>query len=357
MKRLMSSGTALMAVATLAAAAPPAFDPQVEALKQRIWATFSDVDAAQRASPPARRSSGPALQALYATRRAPVVAELWRLGSTEPKGSGGLQALGLVLAWGESRLAQQALRLAVQDHADDDALAPVLEAAYGESQAPGKRGALQRLAAFSRSKSVAGSSLFLLAQETLSTPAGPDPRRRAVALAQLRRVRAAYGFQPTTLLAAGGSGRLGPAAAAALFQEERLAVGARLPLITVHDLDGHAVSSASLRDRYTLIDFWATWCPPCVAAFPTLADLQREHGDRLHVVSISADASPSSAAAFVRREGATWTQWYAGPSGVISPGWANGSYPYFLLVGPTGRILNKGQDITAITAAVDREVR
>lgn len=357
MNRLMLGSTLLATAAGLAVAAPSAVDPRVDALKQQIWATFRDVDAAQNALPSAQRSSGPALQALYSMRRAPVVAELWRIGSTDPKEERGLQALGLVIAWGESRLAQRALTLAVRDHADDGALAPVLEGGYAESPAPAKRGALVRLAASSRSKAVVGASLFLLARETLSSATASSPHQRSAALAQLRRVKSAYSSQPTTLLAAGGSGRLGPAAAAVLFQEERLAIGARLPPMAARDLEGRPVSSTAFSGHYTLIDFWATWCPPCVAAFPTLADLQHDHGDHLRVVSISADANPASASTFVRRERASWTQWYAGPSGVVSPEWSNGSYPYFLLVGPTGRIVDKSQDVAAIKAAVDRKVR
>ena len=305
-----------------------------------------------------KRARGPELQALYAARRAPVVSELWRLGSRNPNRPGGLQALELVVAWGEPSLAQQALDLALSTHGDDDALAPELEAGYDDSRAPGKRSALVRLSASSRSRSVRGSSLFLLARDSLAAPGGRQAANvRAAALSRLRRVMAAYGSEPTTLLAAGSSGRLGPAAAALLFQEERLALGAPLPRMSAHDLNGHPVSSDSFSGRYTVIDFWAIWCPPCVAAFPALADMQRRHGERLHLVSVSADASSAAASAFVRKEGATWTQWFVGPSGVVSPAWTNGTYPYFLLVGPDGRILAKEQDVTALKADVDRDLR
>ncbi len=64
------------------AAAP---DPGVDALKQRIWAAFSDVDAAQGKLPPALRATGPALQQLYRSKRDPVVAELWAIGAADPR--------------------------------------------------------------------------------------------------------------------------------------------------------------------------------------------------------------------------------------------------------------------------------
>ena len=355
---MLNAAAAILVALLATTSAAPVPDAQVAALKQRIWASFSDVDTQQGALPPGKRATGLALQALYGARRAPVVSELWRVGAAAPKRPGGLQALGLVVAWGEPPLAQQALDLATRTHGDDDALAPQLEAGYDDSRAPRKRDALVRLAASSRSRSVRGSSLFLLARASLAAPSAAEAaRERAEALSRLRRVVAAYGSEPTTLLAAGSSGRLGPAAAALLFEEERLAVGARLPPMHAHDLEGHPVSSNSLSGRYTLIDFWATWCPPCVAAFPALADMQRHHGERLHLVSISADASSSAPSAFVRKEGATWTQWYVGPSGTVSPEWTNGTFPYFLLVGPNGRILAAERDVTRLRAAVDRNVR
>ena len=350
----MSVATSLAVLAaTLAiAAAPPSPDPQVEALKQRIWASFSDVDTAQRALPAGKRATGPDLSKLYAARRAPIIADLWRIGSASAQTPRGMQALGLVVAWGEPQSSERALDLLVQDHADDAALAPLLEAGYGESSAPAKRSILIHLATTSHSQAVAGSSLYLLAQETLSSPA--PLKARQVALDQLHRVRAHYRSQPTTLL--GGDGHLGSVAGARLFREERLAVGARLPAMTASDLNGRPVSSAGFAGRYVLIDFWATWCPPCVAAFPELARLGRELGDRLRIVSISGDSSPVVAKSFIKREGADWIQWYAGPSGAVSRQWSNASYPYFLLVSPQGRIVATSQDVAAIATAVDGQL-
>ena len=56
-----------------------------------------------------------------------------------------------------------------------------------------------------------------------------------------------------------------------------------------HDLDGRPVSSADWRGKVVLVNFWATWCPPCRAEIPALVALQEQYRDRLQIVGVSQD--------------------------------------------------------------------
>jgi thiol-disulfide isomerase/thioredoxin len=58
---------------------------------------------------------------------------------------------------------------------------------------------------------------------------------------------------------------------------------------TVTDLDGRTLSSADWKGKVVLVNFWATWCPPCLAEIPDLIALQNKYRDRLVVVGISED--------------------------------------------------------------------
>ena len=58
------------------------------------------------------------------------------------------------------------------------------------------------------------------------------------------------------------------------------------------DLQGHPFDLKALRGKIVLIDFWASWCPPCIIAIPHLSQLQEKYGARgFQVVGISMDDS------------------------------------------------------------------
>ena len=61
---------------------------------------------------------------------------------------------------------------------------------------------------------------------------------------------------------------------------------------TVTDLDGKTITSQALRGKVVLVNFWATWCPPCRAEIPDLIKLQEKYKDRLVVLGISEDEAP-----------------------------------------------------------------
>ena len=63
-----------------------------------------------------------------------------------------------------------------------------------------------------------------------------------------------------------------------------------LPAFTLPDLAGAAIEAKSLDDRVVLVEFWATWCPPCRSTLDWLGRLKRAHGDRLTVVALAVES-------------------------------------------------------------------
>ena len=73
------------------------------------------------------------------------------------------------------------------------------------------------------------------------------------------------------------------------------------PEFSVRDLDGAEVPSTKLGDGALLIDFWATWCPPCIKDLPRLTDLHQRYAEAgFAVVSISIDEGEDAAAKVAR---------------------------------------------------------
>src|SRR5262249_28157104 len=65
-------------------------------------------------------------------------------------------------------------------------------------------------------------------------------------------------------------------------------------------LDGKTISSNDWRGKVTIVNFWATWCPPCRAEIPTLVALQQKYRDQLQIVGVSQDeAGPDVVRRFV----------------------------------------------------------
>jgi cytochrome c biogenesis protein CcmG, thiol:disulfide interchange protein DsbE len=84
-------------------------------------------------------------------------------------------------------------------------------------------------------------------------------------------------------------------------------IGSRAPDFVLADLDGNPLRLADLRGRPVVVNFWASWCGPCVEEFPLLRDAAARHADDgLAVVGIVWRDRSEAARDFMRRNGATW---------------------------------------------------
>ena len=73
------------------------------------------------------------------------------------------------------------------------------------------------------------------------------------------------------------------------------AVGSKAPGWELKDPDGKLVKSSDFDGKVVILNFWATWCPPCKAEIPGFIELQKKYGDRgLVVVGVSLDEEGSS---------------------------------------------------------------
>ena len=131
---------------------------------------------------------------------------------------------------------------------------------------------------------------------------------------------------------------------------------ATAPTFAARDLDGREVSLAALRGKVVLINFWATWCPPCRAEIPDLIALQEKYRDRLQIIGVSQDeASPEVVRQFAREHGFNYPVVMSSPEiERLFPG--IGALPTSFIVDRESRVVQK--HVGMLTASLtDLETR
>lgn len=72
-------------------------------------------------------------------------------------------------------------------------------------------------------------------------------------------------------------------------------VGKPAPEFTLPDLEGNQIELSSMKGKVLILDFWATWCPPCKEEVPHLVALQSKYRDQgLQIVGLSLDKAGAS---------------------------------------------------------------
>lgn len=96
-------------------------------------------------------------------------------------------------------------------------------------------------------------------------------------------------------------------AKSAIFEMDNLNVGQPAPVFDGTDNDGNAISLASLRGKVVLLDFWATWCGPCIGELPHLRRVNEKYaGDRFTILSISLDEDCDAARKMIAEKNMAW---------------------------------------------------
>jgi thiol-disulfide isomerase/thioredoxin len=114
-------------------------------------------------------------------------------------------------------------------------------------------------------------------------------------------------------------------------------------------VDGREVDLAKLRGKVVLIDFWATWCGPCIGELPHVLDAYRKFHDKgFEIVGISFDQDKAKLEQLTKAKGMTWPQYFDGK------GWKNDYGVKYGIHGiPTMWLIDKQGKLATTNARTD----
>jgi len=105
---------------------------------------------------------------------------------------------------------------------------------------------------------------------------------------------------------------------------------------TVTDRSGNVVSLGSFEGKPIFLNFWATWCPPCIAEMPDIQDLYDNYGDQVAFLLVT-DEEPSKVQAFMERKAFDMPIYFHRTA--IPPLFESGSIPTTFIISPAGKIV------------------
>jgi len=113
------------------------------------------------------------------------------------------------------------------------------------------------------------------------------------------------------------------------------------PDFTLEDLSGRRISLKDLRGKVVFLNFWATWCPPCVVEMPSMEELHKEFGNNgLVILAINFRETPEQVNAFAKKHKLTFIMLLDSDGSVFElyQAWA---LPVTTIIGNGGEIVGR----------------
>lgn len=134
--------------------------------------------------------------------------------------------------------------------------------------------------------------------------------------------------------------------------------GDAAPEFEFPSLDGETYRLSDFQGKYVLLDFWATWCGPCVEETPNLKETYEAFGgDRFEIIALSIDVNRDAPRQYARENNLEWVQGYLGWETKVAGRFGVHGIPAYFLIDPEGKIVAHGMRGEAIKAEVAKALR
>jgi len=121
---------------------------------------------------------------------------------------------------------------------------------------------------------------------------------------------------------------------------------AQTPDVNFKDENGKTVSLNSLKGKVLFINFWATWCPPCIAEMPSIAKLRSEfrNNDKIMFLMVDVDNNRAKSEKFMKKRKFDLPVYT--PAGPVPPSYLGGAIPTTLVLNKNGNVVFKHEGMS-----------
>ena len=148
---------------------------------------------------------------------------------------------------------------------------------------------------------------------------------------------------------------LGNIAEMQLFEFDHLGVGDEVEDIVGKDSQGMSLKLSDYRGKIVVLDFWGSWCGPCISDLPKLNKIAKDFADDIVVLGVMEDTEADAKAALAKHN-IKWRNWIEPRRGPIGTRWNIDSWPTNYLIGRDGKIIAKSLRGRQLYKAIEKHL-
>ena len=119
----------------------------------------------------------------------------------------------------------------------------------------------------------------------------------------------------------------------------KLGIGAEAPNFILSNKDGEMVQLKDFRGKYVYLDFWATWCKPCIKSMQVMKQIHPKYQDNIEFISVNIDERKKRFDKHMEVFSYPWTVLYAGSNEKIKDNYDIVVIPLYYLIDPNGKLI------------------